>query len=244
MSILSSQLESSATSSSFRGKFSLDDFETVIRTNGYPVWYFRANVCPCKNDQTNLSVCNSCRGDGIFFSERLETKMLIQHFSQTKKFHTYTDVLSGTVTITAFSTIGFTYGDRVTVLGTDSIFAEVLNPTDGVLRATYPVVEILDIFQYNRETKTTVKFEGEYSITEINGFDISIEGVPAGESISIRYKHLPTFFVKGFNREVLTLDYLTPKLDTERGPFPVSVVAERLHFARKLKPNDYHASAD
>lgn len=198
-------------------------FDDLVANKGYRVYLDKAMDCPCANngDNQGLSACKNCGGSGYFWINRTLTKMVMQAMNLDTKFKEWSLVNLGTVKITTLNDNVLSMMDRITILDALSTHTETLHGKlhegDNKYRAMtiYPVVEIEAAFLFvNTETKLTRAIEGtHFSIVDNSWIEFLSPYGTENVTLSIRYRHRPTYYVKDCPRNIMTTNVLESGFD-------------------------------
>ena len=224
-----------------------NDFDGIVYQKGYTVTIEKALKCPCRNVQeaAPLPSCRNCAGSGWMFYNKLVTKMVLQSMNMDTKFKTWSEEKMGVVKISAMSELELGYMDKVTIVDAEVVDSQVLfakdyneGYSDKKLRAKtiYDINSILDVFFFEGSDKPLMLLTEGVDFTINTQQRNIIELDPKFNkyehpTISIRYRHNPTFYILEFMRELMS----TQKVDKTTGSdqtivLPVHAMGRRAHY--------------
>jgi hypothetical protein len=223
-----------------------NDFDAAVWLKGYDVYIDKAIKCPCavKSNNGALSSCKNCGGSGYVFINRYQTKLLLQSMNIDTRYKEWSQEKLGTVRITARTEDELTYMDRVTLLTGLMSTTQTIHPfTKGNQikgRATHPPVEIEEVFCFvdGSEELRKLNYGTDVSIT---GIDFSVENniltfsseFLAWEhfSVTIRYKHYPTYHIIDLPRGVMETEALNKTNGrNEYTKMPIHAIGRLAHY--------------
>lgn len=240
---MSNQLQVTTFSqTNFRADFNKSDFETLIDQKGRDVLLDKAIQCPCKSRISNhQSICQNCGGNGWFFINSKQTKMVIQGMNAAKELRAWSEEYIGAINISCKDTEELTYMDRIIVLNAKAINTQVLhfNLSAGELFAysAYFIKEIKTAMLFKSvDTKhqlltigTDITFDK--NIVKLSNLFIPT-GIEDGEtelSVTLRYVHAPTYHIWEMRRESIeSFEYKDGKDKMIR--LPLSAIAKRAQY--------------
>lgn len=241
----SSPIASTPISTVGKGRVDIikSDFDALVQQKGYDVYHDKAHKCPCRNvsdNQANGS-CRNCAGVGWLFTNRTETRMVIQSQSIETKYKEWSLEKTGTARITAFNETKLTYMDRVIVRNALMVNSENLHfklHSDGKYRSycrfNIKAVDIAYLYISPTE-KLTVLTDQDYTIKDGQWIELTDEIVATVglidtevlPTVSIRYEHHPQYHIWDITRQVIESYELTKSEDLERDKsmkFPTSAI--------------------
>ncbi len=177
-----------------RVDFNVKDFECLLEQRGQRFTWEKATKCFCARvDGTTDVDCAACRGQGWFYFDDQEVRVLVQTLSSSEAFKhmaVHGDWVLGKVSITSPAKHNLAFRDRITALDSQITYSELIfKGTDETLR--YPAQEIIFL-----GVEGTTFVEGtDYSL--VNG---AIVWVPASEpvdgtTVTIRYIAHPRYII-------------------------------------------------
>lgn len=231
------------TTGKARVDFVRSDFDAVIEQKGYRVYHDKVMRCPCRTNQRTdaLSSCRNCGGSGYVYINRFSTKMVLQSINLDTKFKEWSEERIGTVKITARESEDISFMDRITVRDAETISSEVLHPKNQneyegtptlYARVIHPIVEIDDIFAFEEVDKKLVKMTHgvDYTFSEnvitFNNSYLNWDNF----TVSIRYKHNPSFYIIDMVRDVMTTTVKGEDGRDAQVQMPVHAVGRRAHY--------------
>lgn len=226
-------------------QFRKDDFNDALFDKGYEVYVEKGMQCPCKNkaDGKPLLTCQNCGGTGWMFIDKKSTRLLLQSINRQTKFQQWTESDKGTVQITARGVDRLAFMDRITILDVDAVFSQItrIREHKGKLFAYlyYAPTEIEEVYMFDKDNKplNNLSVGGELSVEEnkllINSTSIrnALKKLKRDDfiTLSVRYKHLPTYNVIDINRDVMRnrAQVCGTNLLQE---MPISAVGRKTHY--------------
>lgn len=220
----------------------INDFESLIQSQGYDAYIDKAMRCPCADRATGqaLSTCHNCLGRGWFFIDRIETRIIAQRLDSRKQYLDWSEVNRGTASITTKGVDKIGFMDRIILLQLQEYYSEILRPElyDDELLA-YPVYEPLEIFN-------VFMFVGDYTKLEpipstmyhvdknkiVFDKAVLLNRPMSDISISLKYSHYPVYHVIDVNRELMKVreSKLCAYNDSELRQMPINVLARKAHY--------------
>lgn len=222
-------------------------FDQEVWSKGRDVYLDKAIRCPCtvKSNNHAQSSCKNCGGAQWLFINRVKTKMVIQSQTLKTNFAEWSEEKRGNISITALSEDRIGFMDRITLFSSKEIHTETvhffLHNGKLVGRLDYPPVEVDEIFLFvDTETLLTrLSYPADYTIDGdiitlndsylplSNGLDQvgSTDGVTP--TISIRYKHFPTFHIIDITRSAIKTKNLATN---QQENLPVHAIGRRAHY--------------
>lgn len=241
-----------ASAVNLRVGWDVNNFETLIQTQGYDAFIDRALRCPCVDKATGqaLSTCKNCLGRGWFFIDRTETRLIAQHMDSKKRYENWSEVNRGTASITTKGIDKLGFMDRVILMQLEEFYSEIIRPIfyQGEIIA-YPIYEPLEItnmFLFSSDDEKLVPImPDEYTVDKnkivfslgiqdkiaISDMNIKAKSeIPI--SISIRYSHYPVYHVIDINRELMKVrESKFCSFDDEKlRQMPINVLARKAHY--------------
>ena len=213
------------------------DFDAAIENKGLPVYLDRVVWCPCRRvaDRQPLSSCKNCGGSGYVYINRFKTTMMVQAMNVSTKFKDWSEEKVGTVRITARDEDNIAFMDRITVIGVEMISSQVIFPKEfyGEVKGKliYEIKSIQEIFTFEADSKKLVKLEinADYTIDgNVLNFN-SRFSTWENFTVTVRYKHEPSFHVIDMVRDSMTTKILSASGETSV-EMPVSAVGRRSHY--------------
>lgn len=231
----------------------VNNFESLIQTQGYDALIDRALRCPCCDKATGqaMSTCKNCGGRGWFFVDRTETRLLAQHMDSKKRYDEWSQVNRGTASITTRGIDKLGFMDRIILTQLEEWFSETLHPVlfDGQLIA-YPIYEPLEITNmflfasdaaplvplsadmYSVVGNKIVFSENVVNLVDLESLDIKdVNEIPL--HITIRYSHYPVYHVIDMNRELMRVregKLCGQGYDEYLRQMPINVLARKAHY--------------
>lgn len=241
-----------ASAVNLRVGWNVNNFETLIQTQGYDAFIDRALRCPCVDKATGqaLSTCKNCLGRGWFFIDRTETRLIAQHMDSKKRYENWSEVNRGTASITTKGIDKLGFMDRIILTQLEEFYSEIIRPIfyQGEIIA-YPVYEplkITNMFLFSSDNEKLVPImPDEYTVDKnkivfslgiqdkiaISDMNIKAKSeIPI--SISIRYSHYPVYHVIDINRELMKVrESKFCSFDDEKlRQMPINVLARKAHY--------------
>ena len=236
-----------------RVSWDVNNFESLIQTQGYDALIDRALRCPCCDKATGqaMSTCKNCGGRGWFFVDRTETRLLAQHMDSKKRYDEWSQVNRGTASITTRGIDKLGFMDRIILTQLEEWFSETLHPVlfDGQLIA-YPIYEPLEITNmflfasdaaplvplsadmYSVVGNKIVFSENVVNLVDLESLDIKdVNEIPL--HITIRYSHYPVYHVIDMNRELMRVregKLCGQGYDEYLRQMPINVLARKAHY--------------
>jgi hypothetical protein len=224
------------------------DLENTIWNQGYDVYIDRAIKCPCRVDrehnagQTN---CQNCGGLGWLFTNRYDTRVILQGMNKDTKFKDWTEDHLGMVKITAMVRERLGYMDRITIQDHEAYHSETMVIKEGVTknkfaRTNYDIksIEYMALFTGVGNKLQVLVRDTDYTFSE-NGDTINFIGPyfqNAGKdamndgslSVTIRYTFYPSFLLLDFPRDVI--HHHSGKKATVTELIPIHAIGRRAHY--------------
>jgi len=224
-------------------------FDSLIQQKGYDVWHDKAHKCPCVNVLSNHanSSCRNCGGSSWLFTNRTETRMVIQSQSIDTKYKDWSAEKAGSARVTCLNETRLTYMDRIVVrnaLMTSSENVHFEKHEDGVWRGyckfNVKAIDVAYLFT-SPSRKLTPLASGDYKIMNGQWIELSpsiVETIDPNDdgvfpTISIRYEHNPEYHIIDITRQVIESYRNTQSRDLNRDKsfkFPLSAVARLAHY--------------
>ena len=223
-----------------------NDFDTAVWQKGYDVYVDKAIKCPCAVESNNgaLSSCKNCGGSGYVFINRYKTKLLLQSMNIDTKYKEWSQEKLGTVRITARTEDELSFMDRITMLTGLMSNTEIIHPftknNQKKGRLMQPPVEIEEVFCF---------VDGSQGLRKLNyGTDVSVSGTDFSIenniitfskefltwqhfSVTIRYKHYPTYHVIDLPRGVMETEALNKSNGrNEYTKMPIHAIGRLAHY--------------
>lgn len=218
-----------------RADFNKPDFDTLIYQKGQPCIVEQAIQCPCKSASSNQqSNCKNCGGTGWIFINPRETRMVLQGMDAAQKYVGWSEELRGMVRVSADEAEHLTWMDRITDLTGISRHQEVLFVkqvnTTKFSYAAYRIHCIDYIAKFVGVGEALVRLvEGtDYTFTAGNYSIIWLTPI-AGDAVTVRYTHNPTYHVQEMKRETMQSFKMTGEGEKNQD-LPVSAYAKRAHY--------------
>lgn len=228
------------TTESTQGYLRLDffkgDFDALIENKGYSILWERAVPCPCgkQGESANKSSCKNCAGTGWVFINPNEIKGIITSINKDTKYREWSIELLGTFAVTVTSRNRLNFMDRLTVLGSRTIYSENLrvkqNDKKLFIRTIYPIVEIVDIFKFESvyNKLKLLKFEEDYTFQ--GNQIVFLKEIEYNDSVTVTYLHELQYHILDLNHDVrntIVLDKYSREVVTE---LPIAAVARKTHI--------------
>ena len=225
-------------------------FDALIEQKGYDVWHDKAHKCPCVNvvsDGAN-SACRNCGGSSWVFTNRTDTKMVIQSQSIDTTYKEWSAEKAGTARITCLNETKLTYMDRVIVrnalmTSSENVHFELHedNVWRGYCKFNIKSIDVAYLFIRPNE-KLTVLSLSDYTIVNGKWIELGhdvIDKINTNDdevypTISLRYEHNPEYHIIDITRQVIESYRNTQSRDLDRDKsfkFPLSAIARLVHYA-------------
>ena len=211
-----------------------DSFQSLVFNKGYNVTIEPAFPCPCTyRKQAAQSLCLNCQGTGLVFGTPQQCKAVIQSINRSSKYKEWTEALIGTANITIEQRFKMALLDKITVIDSESVFAENLlvreMTSDAKLFAVscYPIKEVDLLFKFVSPREPLLRIE-DFTV-EDNKIVFGDHTVKGGDSISVRYTHNVQYLVIDMNHDIRNSYYLDDSSKEVQNRLPVSAVIRRLH---------------
>lgn len=237
-----------------RVDFQEDRFNVLIEQKGRDVIIEKSIPCPCKSKSTNQqSDCKNCSGTGWLFINPTRTKAIVQGMSISTDYKNWSELDRGTINISVKSTEELSIMDRVTVLDGESISSEVLHfslSDKGQLfsYSCYKIKEILysGLFLSSNQSLKKLELNKDFTFrdnkvllnleySDLRQYVADYEYLEDSPSITIRYKHYPTYHILEMKRETMQ-SYLFSQNRDLRIDLPVSGVARKVQYIDISRP--------
>ncbi len=245
--------------------FEVDRFDAAVLQKGYTVLHSKALKCPCMNYASNspLPNCLNCSGIGWFYVDKTETKALMQSMGNSKKYEVWSETNAGTVQVTTLFKDDVTYMDKFEITDLEATFSQILFLTtaqDKIFSFTiYEPIEVLYIYKfvdsnsplvilYNKDVNP---IDWDYYV-EKNRIIFNPSKFSVGNTVTIRYKHVPVYCIIDITREIFkTKDkgcsVGCEELDLTLRGMPQKSIGRRLHYiwnANNLNGPKEHDNTD
>jgi hypothetical protein len=217
--------------------FVLAEFDAAIQNKGYEVLIEKAFKCAC-NDRSNQSPqsdCQNCGGIGWVFVNPTNTRVIMHSMNNNTEHKDWSEAKIGTVSVTTREVDKLSFMDKITSLDAETIYQERLYPTTvGVNTysySLYPIVEVEAMFLFVNSSTALTKLEVNTDYTISNNVVTFVDSNLDGETVTIRYKHRPTFYVIDIPRDTMS----SPVRNKNTGKnedliFPIHAIAKRSHY--------------
>ena len=231
----------STTQPSTVGKGRVDlvksDFDALLVQKGYDVYLDKVVWCPCRRvaDRQPLSSCRNCGGTGYVYINRYKTRMVIQSMNIDTKFKEWSEERVGQARITARDEENLTFMDRITVIGAETTTSQVLFPRvfDGEvkIKTTYSVSVVDEMYAFESNGTPLKKLYENTDYTIVDNIITLSDTYSTWEdfTISIRYRHEPSFHVIDMVRETMNT-IISTSTGEKKTVMPISAVARRSHY--------------
>lgn len=227
--------------------FNPEDFDIFLQQHGYDIEYQRSVRCPCKSKGSDNTIkCRNCGGTGYVFINPIKTRAAVVSINATTKFKEWSEEKLGTVSITLRSIDYIGFMDKIIILDSQGIQAEVLYPivyNDQLFSFTiYNINSIVDIFMYNGDDKPLKKLiEGvDFSFTEGENKILFNAAYKATDNftISVAYRHYLAFNVIDLPHNIRNNYVIQQAGEDKNIIFPTQAIAKRSHYI--LDAPDYN----
>ena len=216
-----------------RVDFWTPDFDMLIDNKGYDVVWERAIPCPCKRNQTTMSVCQNCMGTGWVFINPTQIKAVAQSINKDTKYKEWSQERLGTASFTVKSNCHLNFMDKLTLLHSVSRESEnlIVRNFEGKLFVStiYPVDKLIEIFKFNQPYKplellplTNIEVKDHFIVLPPNL-------VQPGSSITITYEHKVQYHIIDLNHDVRNSIALDNKSQEQVIDLPISAIGRRVH---------------
>lgn len=220
-----------------RVDFDLSNFEAAIQQKGYKVLIEKAFKCAC-NDRTNQSAqtnCDNCGGVQWVFVNPTNTRVIMHSMNNNTEHKDWTEAKLGTVSVTTREVDKLGFMDKITVLDGETTYQERLYPitvgANTYAYSLYPIVEVEAMFLFVNSTTALTKLEVDTDYTISNNVVTFVDGALDGETVTIRYRHRPVYYVIDIPRDTMS----SPIRNKATGKnediiFPIHAIAKRSHY--------------
>jgi hypothetical protein len=213
------------------------DFDALIAQKGYEVYLDKVVHCPCRRvgDHQPMSSCRSCGGSSYTYINRYKTKMVIQSMNYDTKYKEWSEERVGSAKITARDEENLAFMDRITVIGAETTTSQVIFPKNyyGSIKGKviYDIKAIEEIFAFVGDNQKLKKLEVNIDYTLSGNIITFVNSYSNWEdfTVSIRYRHEPTFHIIDLVREVMTTPKVKGGVEIKQS-MPVSAIARRSHY--------------
>jgi len=220
-----------------RADFDKDSFEALVWQKGYEVIHEKALQCPCKSRTNNQQAnCKNCGGSGWAFINSNETRMILHSMNRSTKFKDWSEENIGTASVTCLDREELSYMDRVTVKKGNAVFNQVLHSLKSdsnklFFFTSYQIKQILYIGLFidvdTAYKKLEVGVDYTYSGNKIVLDDAYLGSDDEDLSITVRYKHPPTFYIIDMPRETMSSSIVIGGTEKDPVYLPVHAVGKR-----------------
>jgi hypothetical protein len=182
-----------------RADLQANQFDTAIKQKGYRVWWEQGMFCPCEDKHSGQPdpVCPACGGNGYYYLEGKETRVLVTSINSNKfQTHIGLDDL-GTAYLTALSTDRIGFRDRFTFMDFTVKFSEIIDkaPLGEPDQLRYEAKSTVHLRTVDKEYQRGVHFDlskDGYHVEWINERELD-----EGDRYSILYNTPPTYIAMG-----------------------------------------------
>lgn len=222
-------------------RFEPQRFNSLIHDKGYDVFIDRAFRCPCAvaNSGQALTSCNNCLGRGWLFTNRIETRLVVQGIKADVKYENWSKTTAGTAKITARAVDKLAFMDRIILTEVEGYYNEILRTNedkDGnvVIYTEYPIIEIETLFLFDGDKKPLKRLieNEDYTVEEESKIKLIVSKYPGKNyTLSIRYRHYMTYHIIDMNRDIMkvrTRGCVEP--DETQKEMPISGIARKAHY--------------
>lgn len=219
-----------------RSDFDVTEFDVLIAQKGYDCYYEAAIKCPCKTkgiQSANIG-CRNCGGSGWVFLTKFQTKIALLSLNMNTKYFNWTAANIGTVSVTTYSDVQMNYMDRITIIGSEALYCQVLYPVKIVelfAYTVYDINEITDIFMFESNDQPLKKLvEGDdYTFSKNKIIFDDIYSSVNNLTVSVKYSYNITFNIIDIVKEIRDFYVINNGVDG-KVHFPVNAIARRSHY--------------
>jgi len=226
----------------------VNDFNELIYAHGYEAYLDRAMRCACVEKATGqaLSTCRNCLGRGWFFTDRRETRVIVQGMNNSKKFKDWGEVNAGQARVTARGSDKMGFMDRIILLELEAYYSEIIRPimfeSEIIAYPIYEPISITNMFLFISETQVLMPVPPEMYVVdknkivfdpELSTFVISddMNDVNPPMTLTMRYSYNPVYHVIDANRELMRVRTKTdPLSDSRLTDMPINVLCRKAHY--------------
>ena len=243
-----------STSGKARVDFVKGDFDAAVEQKGYSVYLDKAIKCPCANipDRSAIPSCRNCGGVGWAFINRIETKMILQSMSQSFEYKAWTEESIGNIKITAREESQLSFMDRITIIDANSILNQLIFPKNENAKVSDPE-SWTSIEESSLRGKTSYDIKQVLEVFAFQGTEIAYRRLEEGVdfyvpensntiffnreffgwenfTISIRYKHAPSYHLLELARDIISTTIRDSKGYDKVVTLPVHGVGKKAHY--------------
>lgn len=225
-------------------KFNKGDFDDAVYDKGYILHIEKALRCPCRiqvNDQP-LVDCKNCGGVGWIFTDKKETRGVLQAMNRMVKNAPWTESDRGTVSVSVRDDDKLAFMDRITQTELRSTYSEILRLRRYndvfVARSLYDIKQIDSVLLFDGSQRKLIRLaEEQYSFSDyVFSVSLDLTGIE-DPRVTIRYEHNPQFHVIDITREQVanrgSMNFdgnLQDPISDRLGWLPIHGIARRAHY--------------
>lgn len=194
------------------------EIDILVRQKGLRLYTESSMKCACrgKGNGNPNPICINCNGCGFVFFDKKTVYGIIQAVGYNPKVNQYSELNVGTATLTLSYGERVGWMDRVTVRDGDNIFEEMCYPKLKTVGIDNLAVDLL-VYEPTKMIRAEMYVdEVTPNVVLVEGTDYTIEGRKLilstalrdtltgteTKSVSVRYKHLPTYLVMDVQRDI------------------------------------------
>jgi len=219
-----------------RVDFVTPDFDVLVWEKGLNVVIEKALPCPCsKRTKEYQASCMNCQGTGWVYINPIKTRAIVQSINKSTRYKEWSAELVGTVALTVQAKNKLTYMDKITLIDSESLEAEVVLVRafeDHLFSYTiYPISSVDIAFLFvETDQKLQVLINGvDFNIIE-NKIVYLNTNLKEGDSISIRYLYKIQYNVLDLNHDSRNSYQQDSKSRDQIQLFPISAIARKSHY--------------
>lgn len=241
------------TPPSLQGKARVDlnksDFDALVEQKGYDVYIDKALKCPCRTKTTSHSIssCRNCGGSGWVFLNRYQSRVVLQSMNMDTKYKDWSEERLGTAKATFRKEEEVSFMDRITLINAIVPYNEILHPTNvnqeenlgetlliGKVKFDISTIEYIFTFTDSNQPLTILVEDQDFTI-DVNQPNILIFDNKYSQiedfTVSIRYKHHPSFHVIDLVRDVMVTQMIDKTTGSDVSVYmPIHAVCRRSNY--------------
>jgi len=174
----------------------LEKFDQFVEQHGVPITWEKAIICPCANEVGIPNPhCPYCYGRGLTYLDPQENLAL---FTSMEGFPSFAEPglwIFGVANVSTLSTIKLSTRDRIIINDFETTYIESYPKEGDTITVNFPIHEIEYLYYIDADGKLTAcdpeldyTFE-DHTITWLT------TNIPAGNTVSIRYKSFLQYLV-------------------------------------------------
>ncbi len=225
----------------FQVNFETQRFDSLVFDKGYNVYIDRAFRCPCAVKATGQALldCDNCLGVGWVYTNRIETKLVLQTIKADVKYENWSKTTRGMARVTSRAIDKLSFMDRIILRDVEGYYNEILrsqrNGSKLNFYTNYGILEIENILIFVNSTTRLryLTFGTDYNLDPTCNTRIILstefDTITAEVVATIRYRHQQTFHIIDMNRDITKVrerDCSSEQLEQ----MPIYGIARKAHY--------------